>query len=70
MENYHVFLHLAIDSKLTGCDMVDLKISDITQGKTIQSRAIIVKLKTGLPVQFELTETLVNQFKLWLHIFN
>jgi integrase len=47
---------LAIDSKLRGCDLVTLKIRDIAHGKTIQSRAIIVQKKTGLPVQFELTE--------------
>jgi len=48
--------NLAIDSKLRGCDLVTLKIRDIAHGKTIQSRAIIVQKKTGLPVQFELTE--------------
>ena len=44
--------NLAIESKLRGCDLVSLKIRDITHGKTIQSRAIIVQKKTGLPVQF------------------
>jgi Phage integrase family. len=48
--------NLAIDSKLRGCDLVALKIRDIAHGKTIQPRAIIVQKKTGLPVQFELTE--------------
>ena len=63
--------NLAIDSKLRGCDLVALKIRDIAHGKTIQSRAIIVQKKTGLPVQFELTEntrksiqTLITHFKL------
>lgn len=37
-----------------------LKIRDIAHGKTIQSRAIIVQKKTGLPVQFELTENTHN----------
>ena len=57
--------------RLIGCDLVSLKIRDIAHGKTIQSRAIIVQKKTGLPVQFELTEntrksiqTLITHFKL------
>lgn len=63
--------NLAIDSKLRGCDLVTLKIRDIAHGKIIQSRAIIVQQKTGLPVQFELTEntrnsvqTLITNFQL------
>jgi site-specific recombinase XerC len=48
--------NLAIDSKLRGCDLVALKVRDICQGNTIQSRAIVVQQKTQLPVQFELTE--------------
>jgi len=63
--------NLAIDSKLRGCDLAALKIRDIAHGKTIQSRAIIVQKKTGLPVQFELTEntrksiqTLIIHFQL------
>jgi len=55
--------NLAIDSKLRGCDLVTLKVRDIAQGKTIQSRAIIVQKKTGLPVQFELTENTRNSVK-------
>ena len=63
--------NLAIDSKLRGSDLVSLKIRDIAHGKTIQSRAIIIQQKTGLPVQFELTEntrnsvqTLITNFRL------
>jgi len=55
--------NLAIDSKLRGCDLVTLKVRDIAHGKTIQSRAIIVQKKTGLPVQFELTENTRNSVK-------
>lgn len=35
-------LNLAIDSKHRGCDLVALKVNDIADSKTIQSRAIIV----------------------------
>jgi len=48
--------NLAIDSKLRGCDLVSLKVSDIAHSKTIQSRAIIAQQKTGMPVQFEITK--------------
>jgi len=48
--------NLAIDSKLRGCDLVTLKVRDIAHSKTIQSRAIIVQQKTGMPVQFEITK--------------
>lgn len=34
--------------------MVSLKVKDICHGISVQSRAIIVQKKTGLPVQFEL----------------
>lgn len=54
--------------------MITLKVRDIAHGKNIQSRAIIVQKKTGLPVQFELTEntrnsvqTLITNFHLSLN---
>ena len=62
--------NLAIDSKLRGCDLVTLKIKDIAHGKTIQSRAIIVQKKTGLPVQFELTENTRHSVQALITNFN
>ncbi len=47
--------NLAIDSKLRGCDLVKLKVSDVTQGGSISHRATITQQKTNQPVQFELT---------------
>ena len=47
--------NLALDSKLRGCDLVKLKVSDITCGRSILSRAHVVQQKTGTPVQFEIT---------------
>jgi hypothetical protein len=47
--------NLEIDRKLRGCDLVTLKAKDICHGICVQSRAIIVQIKTGLPFQFELT---------------
>ena len=47
---------LAIDSKLRGCDVVKVKISDLVSGAQIRSRAIVIQQKTGRPVQFEILE--------------
>jgi hypothetical protein len=47
--------NLAIDSKLRGCDLVDLRVRDITHGNQIMSRAMVMQRKTQRPVQFELT---------------
>jgi len=45
---------LAIDSKLRGCDLVELKIGDLVSGLEIRTRATITQRKTGRPVQFEI----------------
>ena len=48
--------NLAIDSKLRGCDLVSLKVSDISHGSSILKRAMIMHQKTKQPVQFEITD--------------
>ncbi len=48
--------NLAIDSKLRGCDLVNLHVHDVTHGKQILTRAMVIQRKTQRPVQFELTE--------------
>ena len=48
--------NLAIDSKPRGCDLVNLRVRDITHGSQILGRAMVVQRKTQRPVQFELTE--------------
>ena len=48
---------LALDSKLRGCDLVKLRLSDITIGRSIRSRCMVVQQKTGRPVQFEITDS-------------
>lgn len=47
--------NLALDSKLRGCDLVKLKVYDVTCGRSILCRANVVQQKTGTPVQFEIT---------------
>lgn len=48
--------NLAIDSKLRASDLVELKVEDVCSGPVVRDRAVIVQLKTGRPVQFEITE--------------
>ena len=38
---------LAIDSKLRGCDLVELKIGDLVSGPEVRKRAAITQRKTG-----------------------
>ena len=48
---------LGLDSKLRGCDLVKLRLGDVTMGHSIRSRCVVVQQKTGRPVQFEITNT-------------
>jgi len=49
-------LNLAIDSKLRGCDLVRLKVSDVFSAGSIRERAMVIQKKTSRPVQFEITK--------------
>lgn len=46
--------NMALDSKLRGCDLVKLKVSDAAYGSSVSSRATVLQQKTGSPVQFEM----------------
>jgi integrase len=48
--------NLAIDSKLRSCDLLQLRVRDVTHGSTIASRAMVMQQKTQQPVQFEIME--------------
>lgn len=48
--------NLALDSKLRGCDMVSLRVSDVRTGNELRNRATVNQMKTGNPVQFEIME--------------
>ena len=48
--------NLGIDSKLRGCDLVSLKVSDVAPRGYAIDRAVVRQKKTGKPVKFELTE--------------
>ncbi|MBT3473622.1 MAG: tyrosine-type recombinase/integrase [Gammaproteobacteria bacterium] len=58
---------LAIDSKLRGCDLVSLKISDVMQGIHVASRAIVMQHKTQRPVQFEITKETREAIERWVN---
>lgn len=45
----------ALDSKLRGCDLVRLKVSDVSCGHSILKRTHVIQRKTGSIVQFEIT---------------
>ena len=58
--------NLALDSKLRGCDLVKLKVSDISYGTSVMPRAHIVQQKTGTPVQFEITKGTRDSIQSWI----
>ena len=58
--------NLAIDSKLRGCDLVNLHVRDVTHGNQILPRAMVVQRKTQRPVQFELTEPTRTAVSAWI----
>jgi integrase len=58
--------NLAIDSKLRGCDLVALRVGDISQSGRVLPRAIVMQHKTKRPVQFEITEQTRNAVAAWI----
>lgn len=57
---------LAIDSKLRGCDLVQLRLGQLVMNAAARHRAIIVQQKTQKPVQFELTDQTRESLIAWL----
>lgn len=58
--------NLAIDSKLRGCDLVNLRVRDVTHGSQVLARAMVIQRKTQRPVQFELTEPTRAAVAAWI----
>ena len=58
--------NLAIDSKLRACDLMQLRVADVTQGGYVQSRARVIQMKTGRPVQFEISEQTRRSVERWV----
>ncbi len=58
--------NLAIDSKLRACDLVKLRVSDVSHSGQMASRAIVMQQKTGRPVQFEITQSTREAVQDWI----
>jgi integrase len=58
--------NLAIDSKLRGCDLVQLRVRDVAHGDRIAARTIVMQQKTQRPVQFEITEPTRKSVFAWI----
>jgi len=58
--------NLAIDSKLRSCDLVKLRVRDVSHGDRISARAIVMQQKTQRPVQFEITEQTEVSLAAWM----
>jgi integrase len=57
---------LALDSKLRGCDLMALRVSDVTSAGGVKRRVMILQRKTGRPVQFEVTEQSRRSLAAWI----
>jgi len=62
--------NLAIDSKLRACDLLKLKVSDVSHGTQVACRAMVMQQKTGQPVQFEITEQTRQAISEWIQRAN
>ncbi len=58
--------NLGIDSKLRGCDLVKLKVRDVSHGDQVAARAIVMQQKTQRPVQFEITQPTRDTLQAWI----
>ena len=58
--------NLAIDSKLRGCDLVRLRVGDVTQNGKVLNRAMVMQRKTGHPVKFEISEQTREAIGAWI----
>ena len=58
--------NLAIDSKLRACDLVKIRVRDVSRGGGIATRAIVMQQKTQRTVQFEITEQTRVAISMWI----
>ena len=59
-------LNLAIDCKLRSCDLLRMKVRDISSGGVIQDRVLYSESKTGREVQFEITSRTAQSLAQWI----
>ncbi|MBS9718896.1 tyrosine-type recombinase/integrase [Pseudohalocynthiibacter aestuariivivens] len=58
--------NVAIDSKLRGCDLVTLKVTDIVRDDRIRERVSVIQSKTNKAVQSELAENTRETVSNWI----
>jgi len=69
IDNRHrelALFNLAVDSKLRACDLLNLRVSDVSVGGHVGSRAMIMQQKTQRPVQFEITARTRETLTEWI----
>ncbi len=59
-------LNLAIDCKLRTCDLLRMKVRNISSGGVIQDRVLYSQSKTGREVQFEITSRTAQSLAQWI----
>lgn len=59
--------NVAIDSKLRGCDLVRLRVTDLVGSERVRERVTVIQSKTGQPVQFELTDNTRDSVTNWVN---
>ncbi|QJF50735.1 tyrosine-type recombinase/integrase [Roseobacter ponti] len=57
--------NLAVNSKLRGCDLVRLKVSDLVAGDRVRERVSVFQSRTNRPVQFEVSENTRDSIWNW-----
>ncbi|MEP0519637.1 MAG: tyrosine-type recombinase/integrase [Hyphomicrobiales bacterium] len=60
--------NLAIDSRLRGCDLVRLKVSDVYSAGSVKERSTILQSKTKTPVRFETIDGTRKSLLEWAHL--
>src|SRR5215471_19221356 len=60
--------NLGIDSKLRACDLVSLRVRDVSHGDRVAARAIVMQQKTQRPVQFEITPPTREAVEAWIRL--
>ena len=58
--------HAGSETKLRGCDLVRLKVSDLPSPSGVKRRIVVLQQKTGRPVEFEVTEQARRSIAAWV----
>lgn len=62
---HQAMFNVAIDSKLRGCDLVKLAVTDLVKEGRVRERVSVIQSMTKKPVQFELTENTRDAVIAW-----